>query len=235
MHGHGLRDAGQQRGHAALDGALRAVAQHTPDDYVADVLLGKRGTGSRPRTPRARPASPTSHNHPAQLHRSRKPALQRLKSGTHSPELGLPSSPPLQSKLRTSAAGCTQRNRLRRQLRHSQQGAGALEQLLDAGTHRWVDACALQRSLEHGDQQVVWQRILQAAALCLRSQVRPNEVCRLEWQARSGNQRVGPLQRITLVIGVRSALTITTSSMPDERRSYADESPAEHARDCAPT
>ena len=70
---------------------------------------------------------------------------------------------------------------------------------------------------------------------CVGCQVRPNKVCRLEWQARSGNQQVGPLQRITLVIGVRSALTITTSSMPDERRSYADESPAEHARDCAPT
>ena len=53
VHRHGLRDAGQQRGHAALDGALRAVAQHAPDDNVADVLLGKAQAWSRPRTPLA--------------------------------------------------------------------------------------------------------------------------------------------------------------------------------------
>lgn len=53
VHGHGFRDAGQQRGHAALDGALRAIAQHAPDDNVPDVLFGKRRTGSRPRTPHA--------------------------------------------------------------------------------------------------------------------------------------------------------------------------------------
>ena len=54
------------------------------------------------------------------------------------------------------------------------------KQVLKTGTHRWVEACPLQRGLEHSDQQIIRQRILQAAALRLREGAKsgPTRSCR---------------------------------------------------------
>ena len=80
---------------------------------------------------------------------------------------------------------------------------GPLEQLLDAGTHRRVDACALQRGLEHGDQQIVRQCVLQAAALRLREErhVELNKTVQTGVASAGQQSKINLPCKVTLVIG----------------------------------
>ena len=80
-------------------------------------------------------------------------------------------------------------------------------------THRWLDAGLLDGGLEHRGQQLIACAVLEAASPGL--QVQPSQS---EWElVRATNSVSGPTS--TLVTAVRRALTTTTSSAAEARRS----------------
>ena len=124
MHRYSCRNARQQRGNAALNCALRAVAKHAADNHVTNILCSS----------------------------------QTLIVASSSTYYG-----------RTKTAHSLNTKRF------------AKKQCKNRLPHRRVDASAFQRRTEHSNEEIIRQRVLQAAALGL------------QYSARSGPDKTGSL------------------------------------------